>query len=144
MTKNRAGKPPSQRQLKVGEQIRKSLADAMHRGDFFDPDLDNATVTVTEVSVSPDLRNAVAYIVPLGNGDGDMIVRALNRNATRFKHFIAKTVEMRVHPRVTFHLDTAFDYAGEIATIMNTDRVQSDLINTSASNDEILEDSDEA
>ena len=74
MTKNRAGKPPSQRQLKVGEQLRKSLADAMHRGDFFDPILENATITVTEVSVSPDLRNAVAYIIPLGNSDSDAIV----------------------------------------------------------------------
>ncbi len=127
MTKNRAGKPPSQRQLKVGEQIRKSLSDAMLRGDFYDPDLDNATITVTEVSVSPDLKNAVAYIVPLGVADGDAIVKALNRNSTRFKHFVAKTVDMRVHPRVAFKLDTAFDYAGGIATLMNVERVQADI-----------------
>ena len=128
MTKNRAGKAPSQRQLKVGEQIRKTLSEAMHRGDFFDPALDNATITVTEVSVSPDLRNAVAYIIPLGNGDGDVIVKALNLNSTRFKHYIAKTVEMRAHPRINFKLDTSFDYAGGIAAIINSDRVQADVV----------------
>jgi ribosome-binding factor A len=130
MTKNRAGKPPSQRQLKVGEQVRKVLADAMHRGDFFDPDLDNATITVTEVSVSPDLRNGVVYVMPLGNVDGDVVVKALNRNANRFKHFIAKSVDMRAHPRLFFALDTAFDYAGDIARIMNSDRVQQDVNKT--------------
>ena len=56
-----------------------------------------------------------------------LLFKALNLNSTRFKHFIAKTVDMRVHPLVAFHLDTAFDYAGDIAMIMNTDRVKADL-----------------
>ena len=71
MTKNRAGKPPSQRQLRVGEQLRSAISDMLFRGDLYEPELENATITVTEASVSPDLRNAVIYVVPMGVIDND-------------------------------------------------------------------------
>ncbi|MGB1361429.1 MAG: 30S ribosome-binding factor RbfA [Alphaproteobacteria bacterium] len=119
MTKNRAGKPPSQRQLRVGEQVRQAISDMLRRGDIYDPELNSVSVTITEVSISPDLKNAVAYAVPLGNDDGENIIKALNRNSSQFKHYIAKNIDLRAHPRISFKLDTAFDYAEEITHLLN-------------------------
>lgn len=117
---NRAGKPPSQRQLKVGEQIRKVLSDALSRGDFYDV-LDTSIITITEVSISPDLRNAKAYIVSLNNSDTAEVLQALNDNAKRLKHYIAKSLHTRVHPNLSFELDTSFDYSANISSIVNRD-----------------------
>ncbi len=119
MTKNCAGKPPSQRQLRVGEQIRQAISDMIFRGDFYDDDLTGIVVSVTEVSVSPDLRSAVAYAIALGQDDGEKIIRALNRNANQFKHYVAKNIDLRVHPKIVFKLDTSFDYAQEINHLLN-------------------------
>ncbi len=116
--KNRAGKPPSQRQLRVGEHIRHTLSTALFRGDVYDPDLNTATISITEVSISPDLKNATAYFV-VSNGDTEIVGKALNRNAKAFKHMVAKMVHIRSHPKIKFTADTAFEYARHIEDLLN-------------------------
>jgi len=126
MTKNRAGKPPSQRQLRVGEQVRQAISDMIFRGDLYDDDLKGIVVSVTEVSISPDLRNAVVYAIALGQDDGERIIFALNRNANQFKHYVAKTIDLRVHPKIVFRLDKSFDYAQEITHLLNKTKNRED------------------
>ena len=77
----KAARMPSQRQLRVGEQARHALADVLRRGEVRDEVLEQAVISVTEVRMSPDLKIATAYVVPLGEGDGEAVVEALNRNA---------------------------------------------------------------
>lgn len=117
--KNRSGKPPSQRQLRVGEQIRHTLSNVLFRGDVYDANLNTVSISITEVSISPDLRNATAYFVVL-NGDGAIVEKALNRNAPYFKNAIAKTLNTRVHPKIQFKLDTTGAYASRIDALLDT------------------------
>lgn len=116
--KNRAGKPPSQRQLQVGEQIRHIISTALFRGDIYDPELNTATISITEVSISPDLRSATAYFV-VSNGDNTAVEKALNRNANQFKHIVARMVRIRTHPKLKFKADTSFEYASHIEALLN-------------------------
>jgi ribosome-binding factor A len=113
MAKRRDG-VPSQRQLRVGEEVRHALAWLLERGDIRDPGLQGATVTVTEVRVSPDLRNATAYIVPLGGGDVAPVLEALTRARPFLRRQIAAAVRLQYAPNLTFAADTSFDHASRI------------------------------
>lgn len=116
MAKN---KEPSQRQLRVGEEIRHVLADVFLRADCDHPDLQNISITVTEVDVSPDLRNAIAYVYPLGKtAEQDVIVRALNEDANFFNREVARKVIMKFSPRIKFMADARFDYAEKIENLI--------------------------
>lgn len=118
----------SPRQLKVGEEIRHALANVLQRGDFHWPEtVPPAPVTVTEVRVSPDLKNATAFVMPLGGGQMEPIVKALNDGIGFFRHVIAQDVRLRAVPRLTFAPDTSFDYANRIETLLNTPDVARDL-----------------
>lgn len=123
----RAGKPPSQRQLRVGEEIRHELAGLLQRGDFRDPDLQSLTVTVTEVRISPDLRAATAFVTPLGGGQLGTALKALRRAAPFFRGQLAKTLSLRFAPSLSFEPDTSFDYAGKIEAILHSPEVARDL-----------------
>src|SRR5215208_8506977 len=104
-------RPQSQRQLRVGEELRHALAQFLRPGELRDPALRDANITVTEVRVSPDLRNATAFVMPLAGANADEIMAGLRRSAPFLKARIARIVELRQAPNIAFAYDTAFDTA---------------------------------
>ena len=120
-------RPPSQRQLRVGEEIRHAIALAFERGELYDPDLAGQTLTVTEVRVSPDLKNATAFVLPLGGVDGAAAVEALNRAAGFIRHWVGQNVRLRHVPRIGFETDTSFDEARRIDEVLHDPKVLRDL-----------------
>jgi len=117
----------SQRQLRVGEELRHGLAELLERGDMRDPVLREARVTVTMVDVSPDLRNATAFIVPLGGEHADEILAAMRRAAPFFRARLAKMIDLRFAPDIRFELDRSFDNAARIEKLLHDPEVQRDL-----------------
>ncbi|HRJ69744.1 MAG TPA: 30S ribosome-binding factor RbfA [Beijerinckiaceae bacterium] len=119
---------PSQRQLRVGEQVRHVLADILQRGEIHDPFIEGHVITVPEVRMSPDLKLATAYVMPLGGKDEAEVVKALNRLARAFRGALAKRLrEMRSMPEVRFRLDDRFDAASHIDTLLARPEVARDL-----------------
>src|SRR5579864_4210637 len=118
---------PSQRQLGVGEELRHALAQLLRPGELRDPALYDANVTVTEVQVSPDLRNATAFVMPLGGANAADIIAALRRSAPFLKGRVARTVQLRLVPNLSFALDSAFDSAERIAAVLHSEAVERDL-----------------
>ncbi len=125
-----AGKAPSQRQLRVGEEIRHALSAVFLRGEIRDPVLHDVSITVTEVRVSPDLKHATAFVMPLGGGGArrEEILAALTRVAPWIRGQIARAVQLRVSPMVGFRLDTSFDVADEIDAVFRRPEVAADLV----------------
>src|ERR1700731_262098 len=111
----------SQRQLRVGEEVRHALARLLRPGELRDPALHDANVTVTEVQLSPDLRNAIAFVMPLGGANAADIIAGLRRSAPFLKGRVAQAVRLRRVPNLTFALDNAFDSAERIATLLHCD-----------------------
>jgi ribosome-binding factor A len=122
----RAGRTASQRQLRVGEEIRHALADILRRGELRDPALHDANVTVTEVRISPDLKNATAFVLPLGGGHPEL-VPALNRASAFLRTQVAHEVRLPHAPRLSFQLDASFDYAANIDRLLHKSEVARDL-----------------
>jgi len=118
---------PSQRQLRVGEEIRHALVDIFATGHFRDPDLQNVSITVSEVRPSPDLRNATAFVTPLGGVEVERTVKALNRAASFIRHELAGRVHMKYLPNVSFQADRSFDEATRIDRLLRDDVVVRDL-----------------
>ncbi len=118
---------PSQRQLRVGEELRHALVGILRDNHARDPDLRDANVTVTEVKVSPDLSNATAFVMPLGGQKTDVTVAALNRASVYFRTLVARSVQLRHAPRISFALDTSFSYAEKIDGLLHAPEVQRDL-----------------
>lgn len=119
---------PSQRQLRVGEEVRHALAHILERGEVRDPDLAGKAITVTEVRISPDLKNATAYVVPLGGiGDVVEITAALNRIKSFLRHRVSQSVHLRSAPNLSFLADTTFDEAGHINDLLHLTEVARDL-----------------
>ena len=128
MKKPAAG--PSQRQLRVGEEIRHVLAGVFGRHEFRDPTLAEADITVTEVRIGPDLKRATAFIVRLGRTDVAELIPALKRATPYLRGQIAKAMKLRVVPDLSFQPDTALDYAMEINRLMHQPVVAQDLLVT--------------
>lgn len=122
-----AGKPPSQRQLRVGEEVRHALADLFRRGDFHDPELASLNVTVTEVRISPDLSNATVFYSTLGGERMEEAQVALKRGAAFLRGQVARMVNLRHAPTLSFEADTSFDYAHRIDSILHSPEVARDL-----------------
>lgn len=120
-------KTPSQRQLRVGEELRHALARVLGRGDFNDPLLAEANVTVTEVRVSPDLKNATAFVMTLGGARLEPTVKALNHAAGYVRGQIAEELTLRYLPRLRFEADRSFDQAARITQILARPKVARDL-----------------
>jgi ribosome-binding factor A len=116
-----------QRQLRVGEELRHALAQLLRPGELRDPALFDANVTVTEVQISPDLRNATAFVMPLGGANAADIIAGLRRSAPYLKGQVAKTVRLRHVPNLGFQLDSAFDSAERISTLLHSEAVERDL-----------------
>lgn len=117
----------SQRQLRVGEELRHGLAELLERGDMRDPVLRDARITVTVVDVSPDLRNATAFVVPLGGEHAEEILAAMRRAAPFFRARLAKMIDLRFAPEIRFELDRSFDNAARIDRLLHDPDVQRDL-----------------
>ncbi|NLH81456.1 MAG: 30S ribosome-binding factor RbfA [Phyllobacteriaceae bacterium] len=118
---------PSQRQLRVGEIVRHALADILTRGQMADPDLDGAVITVPEVRMSPDLKNATALVMPLGGRDTKKVMAALERSRKWFRGQIARRVDLKFAPDVRFLLDTRFDDDDRVTTMLHRPEVARDL-----------------
>lgn len=123
----RQGRAPNQRQLRVGEEIRHALAHILERGDIRDPGLSQRAVTVTEVRVSPDLRNATVYVTPFGGGDAQPILDGLKRVRAFLRHALAQAVQMRHVPELWFAEDTSLDQASRIDQLLRTSAVRRDI-----------------
>lgn len=127
MARQHASRGPTQRQLRVGEMIRHALAEIFMRSDIVDPDFDCHDVTVTEVRVSPDLRNASIYVTPFGNGDPTALKAALMRHQRFLRGELAKRVDLKYMPQLSFELDDSFDNAERIEAILRSPAVKRDL-----------------
>lgn len=122
----RGGKPPSQRQLRVGELLRHALVAALGRGEVRDPGLQGVSVTVSEVRLSPDLRSATAYVMPLGGVGTAEVVEALQRAAPFLRGVIGRSVRLRSVPALSFAADTTFDHAAKIDELLRATDADSD------------------
>ncbi len=125
----KAGKaqPPGQRLLRIGEELRHTLAYIFERETFRDPALANVRITVTEVRPSPDLRHARVYIVPLGGGDTTPVLEGLKRVKPYLRREMANRVELRFIPDLIFVADETFDEAERIARLLHKPEVWRDL-----------------
>lgn len=121
------GRPPSQRQLKVGELVRRSLSDVLARGDVHDPDLSRFSITVSEARMSPDLRHATVYVLPLGGAGADEALEGLNRSRSELRRAVTKAITLKYSPDLRFVLDESFDRMDETRRLLDEDRVQRDL-----------------
>ena len=109
---------PSQRQYKVGELLRKTLVDVLEREEIRDPDLKGISITISEVSVSPDLKAAIVYVMPLGGKQQDSVLLGLKRAAPFLRSKMAKRVELRVVPKLDFKIDNAFDTSNNLNKVL--------------------------
>lgn len=121
------GKGPSQRQLRVGELIRRALSDLMMRGDIHDPELAHAIITVGEVRITPDLRVATVFVLPLGGVNTDGIVEAMNRNKGEIRYGITKTLNLKHAPELKFLADRSYDQMDETQRLLDLDVVRGDI-----------------
>ena len=108
----------SQRQLKVGEEIRHLISNALLRESFYDEHIKNNNITITEVSISPDLKNAKVFIMPLGGKKKDDVLESLNKVSGRIKKIISNNLSLRQTPKLIFKIDETFEYAYKIHNIL--------------------------
>ena len=121
------GPGPSQRQLRVGELIRRRLSDVLARGDVHDDELSGLSITVGEVRTSPDLRVATAYVLPLGGKGRDEAIAALNRNRAELRRIVNKGLALKFSPELRFVIDETFDRMDETRRLLGEDAVRRDL-----------------
>lgn len=124
---NRAGRAPSQRQLRVGELIRRTLSETLMRGDVHDPDLNRMSITVSEVKVTPDLKIATAYVLPLGGDGQEEALASLRENRHELRRIITKKMALKHSPEVRYEIDTTFDRMDETRRLLEQENVQRDL-----------------
>ena len=118
---------PSQRQLRVGELIRRALSDVLVRGETHEPELEGVAVTVGEVRTSPDLKVATVYVLPLGGVNADGVLAALNRAKGELRRAVTRTVTLKHSPELRFVLDETFDRMDATRRMLGEDRVRRDL-----------------
>ena len=129
MAKNKFhdGPGPSQRQLRVGELIRRTLADVLARGDVHDPDLNRMSITVGEVRTSPDLKVATAYVLPLGGEGQEDVLKLLARNKGELRRAVSKKLTLKFAPDLRFRLDETFDRMDDTRRMLNQETVRRDV-----------------
>ncbi len=135
MGKNRFndGAGPSQRQLRVGELIRRTLSEVLARGEVHDPDLQRVSITVGEVRTSPDLKVATAYVLPLGGRDAEAALAALNRNRAEIRRLVNRGLTLKFSPELRFRIDETFDKMDETRRLFSDDHVRQDIAARDAS-----------
>jgi ribosome-binding factor A len=117
----------SQRQLRVAEELRRALSKIFQECECRDPALRDTSIVVTEVRMSPDLRDATAFVVPLGGENAPAIIAGLKRSSAFLRRLVAREVPLRYVPRLVFALDGAFDQADRIAALLARPEVVRDL-----------------
>ncbi len=129
MARNRfhEGSGPSQRQLRVGELVRRTLSEVLARGDVHDPDLNRMSITVGEVRVSPDLKVATAYVVPLGGSGSEDMFELLKRNRAELRRAVSKNLTLKFAPELRFRLDETFDQLDDTRRLFAQDAVRRDV-----------------
>ena len=120
------GSGPSQRQLRVGETIRRALSEVLARSDVHDPELNRMSITVGEVRTSPDLKIATAYVLPLGGEGKDEVLQLLARNKSELRTQVAKKLTLKYSPDLRFQLDRTFDQMDETRRMLAQDAVRRD------------------
>ncbi|MGE0023889.1 MAG: 30S ribosome-binding factor RbfA [Hyphomicrobium sp.] len=125
--KSNQAKGPSQRQLRVGELIRHKLAEMLARGEIYDDVLASHVVTITEVRMSPDLRLATVYVMPLGGKDTKVVLEALTRNSKFIRGEVSHAVDLRVAPDVRFREDETFEEVTRIDRLLFSEKVRRDV-----------------
>ena len=129
MAKNKFndGPGPSQRQLRVGELIRRALSDILMQGTIHDPDLNRISVTVSEVTASPDLKIATAYVCPLGGEGGEDLISLLAKNKSEIRRSISKKLTLKYTPDLRFRIDETFDRMDETRRLFSQENIKRDL-----------------
>jgi ribosome-binding factor A len=127
--KGAAQRGPTQRSLRAGELVRHAVADILARGEVHDPVIEGHLVTVPEVRMSPDLRVATVYILPLGGVDNAAVLDALDRNKRYLRAEVARRVNLKFAPEIRFRIDERFDEAERIDRLLRTPQVRRDLDN---------------
>jgi len=120
-------KGPSQRQLRVGELIRRCLSDILIRGEIHDPALNAMSITVGEVRVSPDLRIATAFVLPLGGKDKEVALTALRENRHELRRAVSKNLTLKHSPELRFAIDETFDRMDATRRLFDEPHVRQDL-----------------
>ncbi|QIE56812.1 30S ribosome-binding factor RbfA [Pikeienuella piscinae] len=121
------GAGPTQRQLRVGEVVRRALSEALMRGETHEPELDGASITVSEVRLSPDLKIATAYVMPLGGANGQATIKALARAKGELRRIVGRQAQLKFAPDLRFRLDSVFDQFDETRRLLDDPRVKGDL-----------------
>ena len=121
------GPGPSQRQLRVGELIRRALSDILMQGTIHDPDLNRISVTVSEVTTSPDLKIATAYVCPLGGQGGEDLIALLAKNKSEIRRSISKKLKLKYTPDLRFRIDETFDRMDETRRLFSQENIKRDL-----------------
>lgn len=128
MAKTSSAAGPSQRMLRVGEQVRHALSESLQRGDILDPLIEMTVISISEVRMSPDLKIATAFVSPLGAKDADAVVEALNKHAKFVRGRVSGALrQMKYMPEFRFRLDTSFDNFAKINELLKSPEVARDL-----------------
>ncbi len=127
MARKRSSSAPSQRQLRVGELIRRTLSDVLTRGEVHDPDLTRLSITVGEVRISSDLRIATVPVMPLGGDGRDVAIAALARNQGELRKLLAKALTLKYVPELRFVPDATFDVLDDTRRLLEDETVQRDI-----------------
>ena len=125
--KHDGGAGPSQRQLRVGELIRRTLAQVLAQGDIHDPELNALSITVSEVRTSPDLKIATAYVMPLGGAGQETAISLLARNKSELRRVVGRKLELKFTPDLRFRLDETFDRMDATREMFSREEVRRDL-----------------
>lgn len=120
------GRGPTQRQLRVGETIRRALSEVLARGDVHDPELNRMSITVGEVRSSSDLKVATAYVLPLGGEGQDEVLKLLARNKHEIRKQVSKKLTLKFSPDLRFQLDQTFDQMDETRRMLSDAKVRRD------------------
>ena len=136
MSKRSQSSGPSQRQQRVAELVRHALAEVLQRGDLQDQVLTSHVVTIPEVRMSPDLRLATAYVMPLGGQDEREVLEALERNKKHLRMEVAHRVNLKFAPDLRFRRDDTFDEASRIDALLRSEKVRRDLAKSPQDKDE--------
>lgn len=121
------GPGPSQRQLRVAELIRRRLSDVLNQGDIHDPDLNRLSITVGEVTCSPDLKVATAYVLPLGGDHREEALEALKRNRSEIRRVVGRGLQLKFSPEIRFRIDETFDRLDTTRAMFADENVRRDL-----------------
>lgn len=125
--KSSSGGAPSQRQLRVGEVIRRRMAEMFQRGEIHDPDLYRFSITVGEVRCTSDLSIATAYVLPLGGEGKEEMMEALERNKREIRHQVSKALQIKHVPEIRFEIDDTFDRMDATRAMLADEHVRQDL-----------------